>query len=123
MSVYGNIKEFSVVTLEDELRELSKDDRSCESYIREKHRTAEDNGRYVVKLEVADPRFESVHLSQVSVFLPKGVIDNGLLELDSYVDCGSDSCHLKIAGVDDWFDRAGNGATQIHDNRSKSFTA
>ena len=54
------------------------------------------------------------------MFIPKGIIDNGLVDSDTYIDCSSSSCNLKIAGIEDWFDRASNGATMIHDTRHKS---
>lgn len=119
MAVYGQIKEFKVVTLEDDLNAMTLDDKGCESYIKTKHETAEREGRYVVNFKVADPRFEKEHLSGVNVFVPKGIIDNNLIDTETYIECGSDSCHLKIVGVEDWFTRASNGMTQIHDKRYK----
>lgn len=116
--IYGKIKTFKVVTLEADLQAMTPDDKGCESYIKTKHSLAETNGRYVVKIEVDDPRFND-HNSFVNVFLPKGIIDNNLIDKETYIECSSTSCYLKIADVDDWFDRASNASTQIHDVRSK----
>lgn len=117
MSVYGIIKKFEVITLEKDLSDLSADEKSLESYIRQKHKTASDNGRFVVRFEVSDNRFEKAQI--VSAFIPKGIIEHNLIEPNTYIECSSTSCNLKIVGVDDWYDRASNGQTQIYDARFK----
>ena len=118
MSVYGKIKKIEIITLQNELQSLNPEDISLEGYIRTKHETAEKYDRYVVALHIEDLIFEG-SLIIVKVFLPKGLIDNELLELDCIADCSSNSCSIEIMGVIDHFDRAYNGATQIHDNRNK----
>jgi len=118
MSVYGTIKNYKIITLESELNNLSNEDRGLISYITDKHLLAEKHDRYIIEFEVDDERFKD-KLSHVIVFVPKGVIDNSLIEKNTYIECGSSSCHLKIIGIDDWFDRAYNGASQIHDVRFK----
>jgi hypothetical protein len=119
MSVYGKIKKFVIVDLETELQNLSPENKSLDIYIRIKHENAEKNNRYIVALYIEDPIFEKGYLITVNVFLPKELIDNNLLELNSFAECSSTSCSIEILGILDHFDRAYNGATQIHDNRCK----
>lgn len=121
MSVFGKIKEYKVITLAEELKSLSEDDKACESYVITKHETAEKHGRYVVKLSVLGN--DSNELQFVTLFLPKALVDNNLIEKDTFIECSSDSCHLSIIGITDWFDRASNGATQIHDLRKAPYTS
>lgn len=119
MSVYGKIKKFEILTLQKELQNLSPEDKSLDSYVRIKHKTAEEYGRYVVALHIEDPRYEKGSNTIVHTFLSKNLIDNDLLEINSHVECSSNLCYIEILGIVDYFDRAYNGATQIHDNRCK----
>lgn len=118
MSLHGTIKKIEILNLETEIKNLSSEEKSIESYVRTKHETAEKYNRYIVVLYVEDPIFEG-SLIIVKVFLPKKLIDNNLLEIDSLVECSSNTCHIEILGILDHFDRAYNGATQIHDERYK----
>jgi len=121
MGIYGKIKKFKVVTLDDDLNALNPDEKSIAGYVKNKHETAEREGRYIVSIMVSDPRFKDD--SKVNVFLPKGIIDNNLIDVNTVIECDSDNCHLKIIGVDDWFSRAANGMTEIHDKRHKLNTS
>lgn len=121
MSIFGFITNIQIVTLQDELDSLSPIDRGCESYVVQKHETAKSNDRYVVLLTINEGPIKNIQ--QAFVFIPKGVIDNHLLELGTYVDCSGQSCTMEIFGVQETFDRACNGATQIHDIRFRTVPA
>ncbi len=129
--IYGNIKSFEIVTAEQELAELSGSNlkggltNSHANYVMEKHQLAERHNRYVVMFSVQeDSKYRNKPPAQrICVFIPKGVIDNGLIERETFMLCAGGTCTLRIAGVEDSFDQASNGATQIHDLRTRTKAA
>lgn len=109
--VSGKLKDYTITTLKSDLKN-NKDEVALYSYIKRKHKLAEKNNRYVVRMKL-----DGENGGIVSVLIPKGVIDNNLLDKNSYVDCCSTTCHLEVAGVSVYYDRASNLSTQIHDKK------
>lgn len=118
MSIYGKIKSFEIRSLRKESLTLPKGDWSKETY-EKVHDLAEKHDRYIVRFFVNDPRSKNVQI--VNSYIPKDIIKYNLIEIGSYIDCSSDSCCFKIAGVDEYFDRHYIMDTQIHDVREKSY--
>lgn len=117
MSISGTILRWDVITLEFDLNDTNEP--ALESYIRQKHKTAEENNRYVVRITYITDLTKEKDWKTVCLFMPKIIIDRDMIQKGTALMCGSDSCHIEVVGINDWFDRASNGATQIHDKRFK----
>lgn len=110
--IYGPIKALQIITAEEEIAQTDPAS-GLDPVIRMKHDTAAKHDRYVVKVDISDPRFAKP--IRVLVFLPKGVIRHNLIEIDSYAECTGQFIRLKVAGEETKFARAWNGAIRIMD--------
>lgn len=122
--IYGKIKNWKILTPQEEIRLLHFDEKGLKPYIQNVHQLAENNDRYIVKIKVNNPEkkytnFQHTIGESIKIFIPRGIIDNNLLEVNTNISCNSESCTIQIAGVEDYFDRVYNGATLIHDTRFK----
>lgn len=116
----GKIYKTEILTLKNDLSLTKKFGLIEDEKIKLKHILAEKNNRYVVKFKIVldnnlDDRFYSV----VQIFIPKAIIDNNLIENKTSIYCDDKTCHFKIAGIEDYFDKALLGATMIDDISSK----
>ncbi len=105
--IYGNIVDFRIYSMQEEIDSMTPDDKGCKSYIIKKHQFAEKKNCYVVCFTVDDKRITD-HLSTACAFIPKPIINNRLIERNTFIEFCATSCWLEIAGVDSTFDRATN---------------
>lgn len=117
MAVYGKIKHLEVRTVEDSVAVLDEDEQGSITFVESMHELAERHDRYIVIAHVAEPRFNN-EISKVRVYIPKQVIDLGLIDKD-FISCSSGECEFIVAGVSDTYDRASIMDTQIHDRRKR----
>ncbi len=120
MKTIGKIIDYKVLTLENDLKISSKFEPDCKSSVIEKHNLAEKNDRYIVRFKLlSDDSIDENFYNIIQVFIPKTIIDNDLIENGSKISYDDETCYLLITEIEDFFDRAKNGATIIKDSIKK----
>lgn len=100
--VCGLIKEIEVLDFDKYTSEFPEDEKNLIPIYKDKFEKANDRNEYIVRFKVFDDRFPN-KLSIAKAFVPKSIIENNLIELNTYVNFCSTGVQIDIAGVETGF--------------------